>query len=236
MHSEVFVAWDTWVDEVEWELTCDGLDAPIKGGSPYAATHALPLGANCSLEMVDSYGDGWQGAEWAAPGWIGNESYSLGTYLQNPHVYPPGGRLETVSFIVALQPPSPLPPPPEPPSPPLAPPVTARSVYLGTGYCMHADEDEDWAYHSSCLDTVEECAQECAATPECACFSHATPESLPAGDDSEGCATEGRGRCELNIGSAVATTAVGTMVSGFPRAYHTYRLAPKLLARHGLKG
>ena len=82
VHSEVSVAQDTWPSNVAWELTCDGLDAPIEGGSPYAATHALPLGASCALKMVDLYGDGWQGAYWSAPAWIGNESYSLGDYLQ----------------------------------------------------------------------------------------------------------------------------------------------------------
>ena len=110
--SEVTVTQDEWAVEVRWNLTCDGIGAPINGGSPYAASHALPLGANCSLEMVDLYGDGWQGAEWAAPAWIGNVSYSLGTFVQNPDVYPPGGGLETVSFIIALQPP----PPPAPPT------------------------------------------------------------------------------------------------------------------------
>jgi hypothetical protein len=82
VHSEVSVAQDTWLSEVAWELTCDGLEAPIEGGSPYAATHALPLGASCTLKMVDLFGDGWQGAYWSAPAWTGNESYSLGTYLQ----------------------------------------------------------------------------------------------------------------------------------------------------------
>ena len=120
--SEVTVTQDEWAVEVRWNLTCDGIGAPINGGSPYAASHALPLGANCSLEMVDLYGDGWQGAEWAAPAWIGNVSYSLGTFVQNPDVYPPGGGLETVSFIIALQPPPPPFSPPAPPLPPSLPP------------------------------------------------------------------------------------------------------------------
>ena len=230
VHSEVSVAQDTWSSEVEWELTCDGLDAPIEGGSPYAATHALPLGASCALKMKDQYGDGWQGAYWSAPAWTGNESYSLGTFLQNPEVYPPGGSLETVSFIVALQPPSPLPPPPEPPSPPLAPPVTARSVYLGPGSCRDADGQDPWDKLTTCLDTVEECAQGCEATPECTCFNYATPESLPVGDDWQGCVTAGSGRCMLCIGSFVATMTTGMLASATAlhafhayHAYHAYR-------------
>ena len=145
VHSEVSVAQDLWPSEVTWELTCDGLDAPIEGGAPYAATHALPLGASCALKMVDAYGDGWQGAYWSAPAWTGNESYSLGTFLQvcpngwvvaGDHCdqsYPYGGVLQTASFTVTLQPPSPPPSPGEPPAAPSAPPVTARSFYLGVG-------------------------------------------------------------------------------------------------------
>ena len=131
VHSEVTVAWDANPSQVEWELTCNDGGDPIGGGASYAATHALPLGANCSLEMVDTYGDGWQGAEWAAPGWIGNESYSLGTTDSK--------FLETVSFIVALQPPSAPPLPIEPPAPPFAPPVSARSIYLGVGRCLESE-------------------------------------------------------------------------------------------------
>ena len=189
VHSEVTVAWDGNPSQVEWELTCNDGGDPIRGGASYAATHALPLGASCTLKMVDRFGDGWQGAHWSAPAWIGNESHSLGTYLQGGR-YPHGGGLETVSFTVALQPPSPPPPPlsppppplvpPEPPRPPFAPPVTARSIYLGVGNCRDADGARRTGVGSlrggvSCLDTVEECAQLCEATPECACFAHATP-------------------------------------------------------------
>jgi hypothetical protein len=228
VHSEVSVAQDTAPSEVAWELTCDGLDAPIEGGSPYAATHALPLGASCALKMVDTFGDGWQGADWSAPAWTGNESYSLGTYLQWPpgeqqDHYPYGGGLETVSFTVALQPPSPPPPPRAPPSAPSAPPVTARSIYLGVGSCRDWTGLDAWDMLTNlylCLDTVDECAQRCEATPECVCFAYATPASLPAPDDWEGCVTAGSGRCELYTGSAVATQGSGR------EGYRAYRVAP----------
>ena len=229
VYSEVTVAWDFNPSEVEWELTCDDGGAPIGGGSPYAATHALPLGASCTLKMVDRFGDGWQRARWSAPAWIGNESHSLGTYLQGGE-YPHGGGLETVSFTVALQPPSPPPPPrspppsppvpPEPPRPPFAPPVTARSIYLGVGYCRDTDGENSWdEWFGHCLDTVEECVQLCEATPKCTCFAHATPESVPAAHDTEGCVTKGSGRCMLFIGSAVAT-----QTSGY-EGYRAYRVA-----------
>jgi hypothetical protein len=178
--------------------------------------------------MIDRFGDGWQHARWSAPAWIGNESFSLGTYLQGGQ-YPNGGGLETVSFTVALQPPSPPPPPlvapepprpPRPPRPPSAPPVTARSFYLGIGYCRDADRENSWdEVFGLCLDTVEECAQLCEATPKCTCFAHATPESLPAEGDYDGCFTKGSGRCVLYVGSAVAT-----QTSGY-EGYRAYRVA-----------
>jgi hypothetical protein len=43
----------------------------LSGGAPYGDALSLPLvvalGAKCTLNMSDSYGDGWNGAEWAAP-------------------------------------------------------------------------------------------------------------------------------------------------------------------------
>jgi len=69
---------------------------------------AVALGATCILDMTDSYGDGWNGAEWSAPGF--GQTFSLA-----------GGEQGTKSFVVQFQPPS---PPPSPPSPPLSPPGT----------------------------------------------------------------------------------------------------------------
>ena len=230
------VAWDGNPSDVEWELTCNDGGDPIRGGASYAATHALPLGASCTLKMVDAYGDGWQGAYWSAPAWTGNESYSLGIFLQvcpngwvvaGDHCdqsYPYGGVLQTASFTVTLQPPSPPPSPGEPPAAPSAPPVTARSFYLGVGDCRDANGGiHSWdprARRFLCLDKVEECAQRCEATPECACFAYATPASLPATDDLQGCVTAGSGRCALYIGSAVATHGSGK------KGYRAYRVAP----------
>ena len=56
----VIVTEDLYNYEVSWELTCNGLPAPITGGSPYSATHAVPPGS-CVLVLMDSFGDGWQG-------------------------------------------------------------------------------------------------------------------------------------------------------------------------------
>eukprot|EP00964_Phaeocystis_antarctica_P085646 scaffold54135_cov48-Phaeocystis_antarctica.AAC.1 len=58
--------------------------------------------------MTDSYGDGWNGAEWDAPGF--GQSFSLAS----------GTAVQTESFVVQFQ--SPAPPSPPPPTPPTAPP------------------------------------------------------------------------------------------------------------------
>ena len=98
---------DSYNYEVSWSLTCDGLSAPITGGAPYSETHAVPPGS-CALELLDSYGDGWQGATWTAPSWTA-QNFTLA-----------GGTGEVVSFYAGPQPPSPPTSPPPPPRPPLS--------------------------------------------------------------------------------------------------------------------
>lgn len=96
--------------QATWSLACDGLAEPITGSAPYNATHAVPPG-DCLLEMFDLSGDGWDNAEWSAPGWT-HERYRL-----------PIGLYGRESFAVAFQPPSPPSPPARPPSPPALPPA-----------------------------------------------------------------------------------------------------------------
>ena len=79
MHTQILVTGDDKNSQVSWELTCDGLAVPITGGAPYSATHAMPP-SSCTLHLMDSYGDGWQGATWSAPGWT-DQSYTLGANL-----------------------------------------------------------------------------------------------------------------------------------------------------------
>ena len=64
---EITVSAGSYPSEVSWSLACDGLHYPMTGGANYDSTTELPVGA-CSLSMTDSYGDGWNGAEWSAPG------------------------------------------------------------------------------------------------------------------------------------------------------------------------
>ena len=119
----------------------------------------------------------------------------------------------------SLAPPSPPPPtpasPPTPlsplstPSPPAAPPATARSVFLGVGYCRDATGYNPWGLAGSCHDSVQKCGQACEARADCACFAFASPDTLPAhlhAGHLNGCEA-GSGRCALYIGQAVATQA-----------------------------
>jgi hypothetical protein len=76
---------------------------------------AVALGATCTLDMTDSFGDGWNGAEWSAPGF--RQTFSLAESSEFI-----GGNQGSESFVVEFQPPSPPSPPMTPPSPPSSPP------------------------------------------------------------------------------------------------------------------
>jgi len=115
LSSIVSVSSGSFPDEVSWSLSCTSDDGPttLSGNASYSETHMAPLGSDCSLYLEDSYGDGWNGAEWAAPGWV-DETFSVsGIFFQ-------------ASFTIGESSTSPAPPPPpsppaHPPAPPLAP-------------------------------------------------------------------------------------------------------------------
>eukprot|EP00964_Phaeocystis_antarctica_P021321 scaffold11828_cov63-Phaeocystis_antarctica.AAC.11 len=126
--SVISVTKDDWVDEVSWSLSCNGLESSIIGGSPYNDEHTVPAGA-CTLSLMDSYGDGWQGAIWSAPGWTSNsyrmyeyDSYRVVSFDVMPMPPPPpiAPKPPSLPPLPPLPPLSP-PPSPEPPSPPLPP-------------------------------------------------------------------------------------------------------------------
>ena len=120
----VSVSSGSFPTEVSWSLDCDGLGTPIAGGAPYSVAHTAPLGI-CTLTMADSYGDGWDGAEWSAPGWT-DETYSI------------SGPSGSVSFSLTLSPP-PLPPlPPPPPAAPSDPAAARQRRAAGRLFTPHA--------------------------------------------------------------------------------------------------
>ena len=102
---------------------------------------------------------------------------------------------------------APLLPPATPLSPPsLPPPVTARSVALGVGYCRDASGNNPWNHTVYCV-TALECGQHCEATVQCACYAYSPPGVH--GNDAEGCYTAATGRCVLYVGSTIAEQASG---------------------------
>ena len=105
MASAIGVTGGSDPSEVSWTLTCSGTCAPITGGAPYDAAHMLPPNASCTLDMADSYGDGWSGNSFSAPGWLAaGVAYSIAS-----------GGSGTAAFIVpsaAVTGPVASPPPP----------------------------------------------------------------------------------------------------------------------------
>ena len=91
--SAITCSGGSWPAEVGWSLTCSD-DNTLSGGAPYASSVplAVALGATCTLDMRDAYGDGWNGAEWSALGF--GRNFSL-----------PNGFRGIKSFVVQLQPP-----------------------------------------------------------------------------------------------------------------------------------
>merc|ERR1740130_1319333 len=154
IESAVSVTGGMFAGEVSWTLSCPGM-CDIEGGAPYGEygemLHSVPPGAACSLKMEDSYGDGWNGAEWSAAGWAqGNtlefklsdgydstESFTTQaaaapaptptppSQSPNPPPSPPPPPHPPGHFDPPSPPPSPPPPPPSPPPPPPSPPPFA---------------------------------------------------------------------------------------------------------------
>merc|ERR1712028_295910 len=91
----------------------------------YQMLHSVPASTECTLIMTDSYGDGWNGAEWKAPGMLRDgESFSIEEGLVSIEEYPKViSKTETFYTPPAtLKIESPNPPPsPVPPNPPPSP-------------------------------------------------------------------------------------------------------------------
>ncbi|EOD10853.1 hypothetical protein EMIHUDRAFT_215094, partial [Emiliania huxleyi CCMP1516] len=82
---QVTVGGGSYPSEVSWDLTCSG--ALIgSGGAPYSGTLSAPPG-ECTLDMYDSWGDGWNGNEWEGAGYtftLGSGSYGSETACRTP--------------------------------------------------------------------------------------------------------------------------------------------------------
>ena len=90
------VAPGDWPDEISWGIECDDGTTASGGGHVGTISFNPAVGAACDLEMVDSYGDGWNGAEVQVMGM----TFTLSS-----------GDFESVSFVIPISPPPPVPPP-----------------------------------------------------------------------------------------------------------------------------
>jgi hypothetical protein len=96
VNSPIHVSRGDYPTEVSWRLSCSGMcgdihmpsfdgAAPDEPGMPplYHDWHSVPPLTLCELTMEDTYGDGWNGASWEAPGLLGADApdypYSIDT-------------------------------------------------------------------------------------------------------------------------------------------------------------
>ena len=110
--------------EVSWTLSCnDG--TYVSGGAPYSATINVVDLSSCTLTLMDSWGDGWNGASFYAPN-INGATITAGSYA-------------TLDWLWTMSP-APAPPPssgsgglpPPPPPSPSPPPVSSGSSSSNT--------------------------------------------------------------------------------------------------------
>ena len=57
----------TWKEDVDWTLICSDGEVAF-GGAPYDKQFTAEKGATCTLDMSDSFGDGWTGNNWTGFG------------------------------------------------------------------------------------------------------------------------------------------------------------------------
>jgi len=166
---------------------CDGLDGLITGGGPSSETHSVSPGS-CTLHLMDSYGDGWQGATWTAPDWTG-ESFTLASGYSDNF----GFVIDTISYQPSPPPPLPLPspPPPSPPSPsppavlPPSMPTPCQDIQSST-WCEKKTYkcDLPW-FQTNCAQTCGQCPPP-PPPPLPACSGHKCGDTCIVGGDMAG--------------------------------------------------
>ena len=66
MSRTVDVSGGSYPEEVSWKLECGGVPAG-NGRATDGMVHVISSSGLCTLTMEDSFGDGWNGAEWSIP-------------------------------------------------------------------------------------------------------------------------------------------------------------------------
>lgn len=124
--SDITVTSGSFAGEVSWTVSCPS-GVSVSGGAPFSGSMNAVSGEICTLNMIDSFGDGWNGAVWSgleqsftlASGSSGTETFQIPFTFPTPPLVPP---------MPPSRPP-PFTPPPLPSSPPFQPlPAGFRGV------------------------------------------------------------------------------------------------------------
>ena len=149
---DISVSAGSYPSDVFWELSCSingrFRGAALTGGATFEGSLQSSVGASCSLSMSDSFGDGWNGAEWTGeaggssygPFSVGDGATACATFELLPHSPPlpppspslrPPPSLPLSPPLLSTPPPQPPPSPVRPPPPPF-PPLSPGSALVGT--------------------------------------------------------------------------------------------------------
>ena len=157
--------------EESWTLLCDGVaivsdqhlleHGPDGLLRPYNMSHTAMPGAQCTLLLFDSRGDGWAGAKWMAPGWTdqvftlengyaGKETFMVPNPAYVGSLIEVGRRSYTVTEDSICQ-------------------GTSNAYFVDDG--TSCDNPQGGLYRCTRNADDEYCKELCTAAPECSGFS-----------------------------------------------------------------
>ena len=137
-------------DKDGWSLSCSG-GTTLSSSAPYASSGplAVTFSTNCTLSTMDSFGDGWDGVEWVAPGLV-PDMVSLPAVASSPSLVSLLAQVSLPSVVslrtlVSLPAEVSLPavvslPPFVPPSPPSLPSPPSPPLQLGSRYAYSSSD------------------------------------------------------------------------------------------------
>ena len=125
-------------DKDGWSLSCSG-GTTLSSSAPYASSGplAVTFSTSCTLSTMDSFGDGWDGVEWVAPGLV-PDMVSLPAVASSPSLV---SLLAQVSLPSVVSLPAVVSLPPfVPPSPPSLPSPPSPPLQLGSRYAYSSSD------------------------------------------------------------------------------------------------
>ena len=126
---DISVTAGSFPTEISWSMSCSDGTTLSEGAPPFSGSVSVADGSTCTVSLVDSFGDGWNGAVWTGfeeslqimSGKTFDQTFFMGLALPPPPGPPPSPGL----------PPCAPPPPPSPPLP-LMPPLSPGWSVVGT--------------------------------------------------------------------------------------------------------